>query len=157
MKKLLYLAVPAILATGCGDQNNVPQSTTPSLSPLLVSSGFTLNDKPAVSFYFGSSDEDVFDVTIYQENIQSGYSVENYKSNAPEVSVNAIFDGTNYSLSNKHDTNFKFSIAKAGSPSDPIQVVASGILVNAASGKFLELPPINITYPSVMVSKGLNQ
>lgn len=155
MKKLLYLAIPAILAAGCDNKNTTAESTAPSVSPLLVSSGHTPDDKPTISFYFGSTEENFYDVTVNKENIKPGYTVETYKNNNPEVSVNATFDGSNYFLSSKHETNFSFSISETSAQSDSLEVIASGILVNPQTDKTLNLPATKITFPAEMVREGL--
>lgn len=158
MKKLLYLAIPAILAAGCDNQNTAtkpPEPTAPSFSPQMVSSGFTHNDKPATSFYFGTSKNDIFDVTIYKENVKPGYSAETYKDNNPELTADANFGGSYYDLSSKHETNFSFSISETADESGSLEITASGILFSPHTKKMLELPPTKIIFPAEMVREGL--
>lgn len=105
---------------------------------------FTLNEKQAVSFYFGESQTNYCTVTIYRELVAAGYKVFSSKKNDRSISASCTWNKKETTQSSKHKTSVVLEIIDIDKKKKTASMIVSIKLVEPKRGEYFELFDIEL-------------
>lgn len=122
MKKWIFLVVLLIVRAA-----DLAADEIPSFKLLHVSDGFTLNEKPAVSIYFGESDNNFCNFTLVKSTIKKDAVIISIKGNNADFSAECNWDNGYFVDTSKFDTNAGFKLTNRKADGKQVIVVKASL------------------------------